>query len=163
MRAGRTGLPRTSWTSSVLHWTAQIDLDAQGVDWEFAGDRRPEETAALFAELGVKPLSQEEFGERKPGTCHPRRWCNHAWPCGRDFEAWQATQPKSKAQLRRERQEAARAANAEPAATEPERSAGDAHEHAAAWIEPRPLTPPAPPVVDVDAADTAGEAVLTLF
>lgn len=108
--------PRTSWKRSALHWTAQVDPDARGVEWEFVADRRPEETAALFAELSVTPLSPEEVQGRKPGTCHPEHWCSHAWPCGRDFEEWKAKQPKSKSQLRAERQEAARTAKAAPAA-----------------------------------------------
>ena len=128
--------PRTSWKSSSLHWTAGADPDARDADWEFIEDRRPAETAALFAELSVKPLSGEELQERKPGTCHPHRWCTHAWPCGRDLEAWQAEQPKSKNQLRRERQEAARAATAAPAADQPEQ-VDSAHEHTADWIEMR--------------------------
>lgn len=123
--------PRTSWTSSSLHWTAGADPDARGVDWDFVVDRRPQETAALFTELGVTPLSAQDVTERRPGTCHPRHWCNHGWPCGRDLEAWQAKQPKSKTELRRERQEAARAAKAATAGVQLDQSGSDTHRHSA--------------------------------
>jgi hypothetical protein len=58
--------PRTAWTSSALHWTATLDPAAQGADWEFVADRRPAETAALFAELGVTPLPRETIGAADP-------------------------------------------------------------------------------------------------
>ena len=149
--------PRTSWKSSALHWTAQADPDAQGVDWEFVEDRRPQETRELFAELFVRPMTWEQVQERKPGTCHPKHWCNHAWPCGRDFEAWKAQQPKSRSQLRREQQEAARAAKAASPAKRPTR--------------PKPTSDAEPalfdlgnaaalPVVDAQAVIAAGVPVI---
>ncbi|MFG3512152.1 DNA cytosine methyltransferase [Streptomyces bobili] len=99
--------PRTNWRKSMLVWTS--DPGEKGEDWEFVEDRRPEESAALFAELFITPLSWEDVQERRPGLCDQERWCNHAWPCGRDYEVWKAQQPKSRAELRRERQATERA------------------------------------------------------
>ncbi|MEU1628183.1 DUF6884 domain-containing protein [Streptomyces sp. NPDC020096] len=106
---------RTNGGRSSLHWTATLDLDARGVDWEFITDKRPKETAALFRELCITPLSWGALQERKPGVCHETYWCRHAWPCGRDAEAWRAKQPQSRRELQRERQAAARAAKVAPA------------------------------------------------
>ncbi|MFD4996981.1 hypothetical protein [Streptomyces buecherae] len=99
--------PRTNWRKSMLVWTS--DPGEKGEDWEFVEDRRPEESAALFTELFITPLSWEDVQERRPGLCDQERWCNHAWPCGRDYEVWKAKQPKSRAELRRERQAPERA------------------------------------------------------
>lgn len=103
--------PRTNWQNSMLVWTA--DPGERGTDWDFVADRRPEETAALFAELFIAPMTWEAVQERRPGLCDPERWCNHAWPCGRDLEEWRAKQSKSKRELQRERQVEARARKAE--------------------------------------------------
>ncbi|MFI1169206.1 DUF3560 domain-containing protein [Streptomyces sp. NPDC020801] len=97
---------RTSGARFMLCWTAEPG--EHGTDWDFVTDDG--RFGEVLRDVHARPLTAEGYAERRPGTCHPERWCGHAWPCGRDAEAWKARQPKRRLQLLRERQAEARAA-----------------------------------------------------
>jgi hypothetical protein len=99
---------RTSGARFMLCWTAEPG--EHGTDWDFVTDDG--RFAGVLRDVYARPVTAEGYAERRPGTCHSERWCGHAWPCGRDAEAWQARQPKSRAQLRHEAQAEARSAKA---------------------------------------------------
>ncbi|MFE6165793.1 DUF3560 domain-containing protein [Streptomyces sp. NPDC056486] len=103
---------RTSGARFMLCWTAEPGK--HGTDWDFVTDDG--RFGEVLRDAHARPVTAEGYAERRPGTCHPERWCGHAWPCGRDVEAWQARQPKSRAQLRRKAQAETRAAKAAPPA-----------------------------------------------